>query len=262
MEESIYNLIPKEYVPPPKPKRYKSKYPYNTPPTGSTFALKNTSKVCDNYSGNFEHFDGAHKNKNPGATFGKPKGAAKASPDSYRKKGTGTMKLSEPQKFTYSDKERRPPVPKHNEAPIHGLKTDKNFIVSNAVETILAAPKVNPEPEDPLKKKAYGQVPKYLNRIRNDIDEEYETLRQLQREQIEEEERQRYIMSPEEVQQLKEGLRRKWEAVNKEYQSITHSKPDTQGLKRKKENCEKELAQIEKDMAMLEKPYVFVDATA
>ena len=26
-EESIYNLIPKEYVPPPREKRYKSNYP-------------------------------------------------------------------------------------------------------------------------------------------------------------------------------------------------------------------------------------------
>lgn len=26
-EESIYNLIPKEYVPPPREKRYKSHYP-------------------------------------------------------------------------------------------------------------------------------------------------------------------------------------------------------------------------------------------
>jgi hypothetical protein len=36
-EESIYNLIPKEYVPPPKPKMHKSKYPHDTPPTASTF---------------------------------------------------------------------------------------------------------------------------------------------------------------------------------------------------------------------------------
>ena len=27
-EESIYNLIPKEYVPPPVDKRYKSHYPH------------------------------------------------------------------------------------------------------------------------------------------------------------------------------------------------------------------------------------------
>jgi len=36
---------------------------------------------------------------------------------------------------------------------------------------------------------------------------------------------------------------------------------DTIGLKRKKEECEKELAQIEKDLAKLNKGYIFVDTT-
>ena len=44
MSESIYNIIPKEYVPPPKEPRYKSKYPPNIPPTGSTFGNHTTSK--------------------------------------------------------------------------------------------------------------------------------------------------------------------------------------------------------------------------
>ena len=43
-EESIYNLIPKEYVAPPKPQRYKSKFPHDIPPTSSTFGNRTTSK--------------------------------------------------------------------------------------------------------------------------------------------------------------------------------------------------------------------------
>ena len=43
-QESIYNLIPKEYVQPAKDPRYKSKYPPNLPPTGSTFCHNTTSK--------------------------------------------------------------------------------------------------------------------------------------------------------------------------------------------------------------------------
>ena len=43
-EESIYNIIPKEYNPEPKPPLYKSKYPPTIPPTGSTFCHKTTSK--------------------------------------------------------------------------------------------------------------------------------------------------------------------------------------------------------------------------
>lgn len=41
-------------------------------------------------------------------------------------------------------------------------------------------------------------------------------------------------MTPEEIEQLRMGLKKKWEAVSKEYQSITHIKMiDTVGLKRK-----------------------------
>jgi hypothetical protein len=48
MEESIYNIIPKEYNPPSKGAIYKSKYPPTIIPTGSTFCNKTTSKplVC------------------------------------------------------------------------------------------------------------------------------------------------------------------------------------------------------------------------
>ncbi|CAG9320757.1 ENKUR_2 [Blepharisma stoltei] len=263
-EESIYNLIPKEYVPPPKPKRYKSKYPAEAPPTASTFGLKTTSKVLGNVAGDYEHFDGPHRSKSLGATFGKAKGSVKPDPQSYRKKGTGTMKLPEAtNKFSYTAQERRPPIPKNDEKPIMGLKTDKNFIVANAVEVILKAPKTVPEQPNPLQKKDFGQVPQYLNKIKGDIEEEYNTLKQLKREQEEEQEKQKYLVSQEEVKELRDGLKKKWEAVNKEYQMITHiRKPDTQGLKRKKENCEKELAQLEKDMAALDRAYVFVDSTA
>ena len=43
-EESIYNLIPKEYVPPPRDARYKSNFPSNLPPTGSTLINHTTSR--------------------------------------------------------------------------------------------------------------------------------------------------------------------------------------------------------------------------
>ena len=213
--------------------------------------------------GDYSKFDGAHKNKSESAHFGKPKGAVKPSPDSFRKKGTGTMVLPEPTKFNYTTNERKPQVPKTDDAPILGLKTEKNFIVSNAVEVILKPAKAASEEKDPLQKKNYGKVPNYLQKVKADIEEEYTTLRQLKEEQQDEEERKKFLMVPEEIAALKEGLKKKWEAVNKEYQTITHiRKPDTQGLKRKKENCEKELDQIEKDLALLEKPFVFVDATS
>jgi hypothetical protein len=44
MEESIFNLIPKEYIAPEKAPIYKSKYPKDTRPTGSTFTNHTTSR--------------------------------------------------------------------------------------------------------------------------------------------------------------------------------------------------------------------------
>ena len=42
--ESIYNLIPKEYVPPPREQRYRSLYPNTLAPTGSTLINHTTSR--------------------------------------------------------------------------------------------------------------------------------------------------------------------------------------------------------------------------
>jgi hypothetical protein len=211
-------------------------------------------------SGDYSHFDGAHRNKSASAHFGRPVGEVRPSPDSFRKRGTGTMVLPEKGEFSYKTQERKASVPRRGEAPILGLKTGKNYIVSNAVEVILKPAKAPPSQKDYLKKGNYGQVPRYLDRIKGDIEEEYKTLKQLKDEQLAEEERQKFLMTAEEIEQLKNGLKQKWESVSKEYQSITHIRyPDTQGLKRKKTTCEKEMAQIEKDLALLEKPFVFVD---
>ena len=55
-----------------------------------------------------------------------------------------------------------------------GLVSDKNFIVSNAVENILAAPKLPGNGnKDFLKKKNYGKVPRYLQTIKKEIEDEY-----------------------------------------------------------------------------------------
>lgn len=66
-------------------------------------------------------------------------------------------------------------------------------------------------------------------------------------------------LSDEEINNLREGLKNKWDDVNKEYQKLTHIKiVDTIGLKSRKEGYEKELAQIESDIKKLNKNYVFV----
>merc|ERR1712066_347262 len=80
-----------------------------------------------------------------------------------------------------------PPVPRHDEAaPPMNLVTSKNFVVANAVETILAAPKkVSQGAKDYLNKEDYGKVPKYLSHIKNDIEAEYDYIKHLQEEHYE-----------------------------------------------------------------------------
>ena len=166
-DESIYNLIPKEQFVPEKGKRYKSQFPPTMAPTASTFGLKTTSKnVCANLSGKYNLEGGAHAHTGATSIFGAPKGALKPDTTMFKKKGTGNPVLIEKTEgkfqffelnisrdytsitawhhLTFSDlvgkfdraAEKKPVIPK--EKPIHGLVSDKNFIVANAVENILA----------------------------------------------------------------------------------------------------------------------------
>ena len=70
-------------------------------------------------------------------------------------------------------------MPKANERPVHGLQSNKNFIVTNAIENILSTAKKTEENPDWLKKKDYGQTPDYLNRIKDNIQNEYKMIQNL-----------------------------------------------------------------------------------
>jgi hypothetical protein len=71
-------------------------------------------------------------------------------------------------------------VPKKDEKPIMGLVSDKNLIVSKAVENILAAPKLpGNNQRDFLKNKNFGKVPRYLQTIKKEIEDEYQLVREM-----------------------------------------------------------------------------------
>ena len=224
-EESIFNLIPKERYEPAKPKRYKSQHPHNVPPTCSTFALKTTSKPgVANVSGDYQPEGGSHSQRGVSLTIGRPKGSVKPETTGFRKKGTGHLPLPETTGgFKYTTDIKRAPVPKKDEKPIMGLVSDKNYIVANAVENILAAPKlpVNKD-KDYLKKKNFGKVPTYIQKIKKEIEDEYQMVREMQIEEENERDKQKFLMTDDERQELIAALKKKWEVVHKEYQEITH----------------------------------------
>lgn len=111
-----------------------------------------------------------------------------------------------------------------------------------------------------MKKKNYGKVPQFLQKIKNEIEDEYQLVREMQLEEENERDRQKFLLDEQERNQLIAALKKKWEVVHREYQTLTHKgKLDTLGIKNKKESCEKELAQLEKDIEKLSKNYIFVD---
>jgi hypothetical protein len=70
-------------------------------------------------------------------------------------------------------------VPKVTEKPVQGIKSNKNFIVTNAIENILASAKKTVEPIDWQKKQDFGKTPEYLNRIKENIQGEYRMIQNL-----------------------------------------------------------------------------------
>lgn len=141
-EESIYNIIPKTPIKPERPPRYRSKYPCTIPPSYSTLGLKTTSiPGISNAGGDYQPLQVSHSKVSASAVFGPSRDQVSLSPSNYLKKGVGTSILAKSLDTTalkhhcLASKEK---VPKHDEIPIHGLKSNKNFILANAVENILA----------------------------------------------------------------------------------------------------------------------------
>merc|ERR1712037_755882 len=131
------------------------------------------------------------------------------------------------------------------------LVTTKNFVVANAVEAILAAPKKTVCPNiDWLKKEDFGKAPKYLSKVKRDINSEDDYIRKLQEQHAQEFEPSGLVkpLDPEEQEYILDGLKAKWETTNHKYQGMTHLGIMEGGQKRRKEGYEAELASLEKDI--------------
>ncbi len=70
---------------------------------------------------------------------------------------------------------------------------------------------------DPMTKKDFGKLPKYMKKVKKEIEEEYQLAREMQVEVEQEEARQKYMMSDDERKELISSLKRKWEVVHKTY---------------------------------------------
>lgn len=235
-EESIYNLVEQDKIKPLKEKMYISKFPHDLHPTASTFGLKTTSypKIC-NMNGDFNLPRGAHKITSNGATFGKPEGTLKKDPNAFTRKGHQYIQYPQPEKLRNKSEFKKPSIPSLDDKPIMGLKSDKNYITANAVDVILMGTKKKPQTSSNfLEKTGYGKVPKYLTKIRQDIEEEYKTIKEMQKRNEEDEAKKKKTLDIEEVECLREGLQKRLAIVKKEYGNISHkTKIDTLVCQRK-----------------------------
>lgn len=261
--ESIYDLIPKEVQQKQRPPRYVSKYPSETPPTGSTFGRsKATAVMTTNLAGDYSSQPRNHRWKEDGGNFGKNLNHY-SDPTNYLKKNTKTN-LPDPKAFAYQKTSvRKPAVVRKDEKPMMGRRSNKNFIKENALANIMAEPRRKTVPEmDYMSKADYGKVPKYLDNVKQEISAEQEYIQaclEAEQEMYQQQQPQMQLMDESERVKLLNALKQKWEVVQRSYQMSTHIVTlDTIGKVRRKEEFENNLQQLEKAIEKISKPFVFI----
>ncbi|XP_060085837.1 enkurin-like [Ylistrum balloti] len=240
---SFFDLIPVEEVKKQKQPRYVSKFK-------QTVKQEYTEKRAN------------HK------TMGQAKVPVPTT-DDFLKKRSKEPVLPDKTEFKYPDEDRRRPiVPAKDNTPLMGLKTNKNFITTNAVQNITSVPKapqkiycdtrigdknhLEPSGLEPkyIHKKEYGDTPKYLVKRKEEMQkaqEEYdayiaEHFRRGAMRSLTEDERRAIL----------EGLQSNWEDIHDQYQSLSVV-TDTAPKKNRKERMEAQMKQLERDIETFER---------
>ncbi|XP_027697431.1 enkurin [Vombatus ursinus] len=240
--ESIYNLIPSDTKVPPKPSRYVSIF---------KAAVKNELQ----------------KGKAAWKTMG-PAKVDVPSPKDFMQKRSKPPKPPLSDKKTDKNEVRKPPVPLRSDHPIMGIQSGKNFINTNAAAVIMGVAK-KPKPiyvdrrtGDRHGLELSGLVPKYINKKDYGIIPEYICKRNEEVKKVQEE-YDNYVqtnlkkaamkcVSDEERDAVLQGLKKNWEEVHKEFQSLSVF-IDSLPKKIRKQRLEAEMKQLEHDISVIEK---------
>jgi len=266
--ESIYNLVPKPQVEIVKTEMYRSKYDPNAYVTYSTFGSHGTHATV---------WKGINEAQNKmscslGSTSFGPAHKIQVCPSNYLKKHSRTEpKLGGSNVSKFVRKlyhEKKPSAPSRFDLPIMGLKTDKCFITSNALEAITMKLQRSTDPNQGefMKFDGYGKVPSYLTKAKEDILREQKIVDEyikLDNESASRNSEPEYVaMDENERQNLIIGLKMKWDMVNAVYQKMSHQISLEFGERKRREAQEAELEQLEKDITMLTRPGpIFVQKT-
>jgi hypothetical protein len=259
IEESIYDLIPKPKAQVVKPPMHRSKYPHDTTPTGSTFGAANSSQIAvTNISGDYADIKRVHNHKSEGAHMGKQNHYS--DPTKFLKKQTHGP-LAQPKKFVYAQT-LKPPVDARRPKAV-AAREKKDYITQNALAAITSeAKKRDDTPKQYTKKADYGKKPAYLDRVKNEISQETEYIKQImeaENNQIRSHQPQLRQLPEEERLDLLKDLKEKWSKVNQKYQLGAHTtRLDTIGKIRRKEQHEQELKDLETAIAKMSRSPVYI----
>jgi len=169
-------------------------------------------------------------------------------------------------RFVYNDV-KKPPLPKPVEEPAtRDVKPSTNFIKFNTTAAVNSNAK---RPTDHhinfLNKPDFGKVPAYLNDVKEEMSKEEQLVKTMMAQHAEEKSKAQPKMrqlSEDERQQLLSNLKAKWEQINKLYQGCTHIIAlDSRSKIQRKEQYERELAELERAIERLSKKFVFVEDT-
>jgi hypothetical protein len=222
--------------------------------------------VVANAGGEFTEAS-VHPARKPIGTFGREVGANVTPVDFLRKnegpmtasRGAPTVNTTKFKKSEYNRTKTKPDVPLRNERPIMGLKTDKNFVVANAVENTMAvptkaAPLAQPRATD---REDFGKVPEYIKDIKQDLNARKQLIAEMTSAEAAFQERWSELPAGE-LAQLRNGLQHRWDTLNKEYQSKGFSNMETPSQRTRQELVEKQLVAVEFAMQKLSRQHVYV----
>lgn len=236
------------------------------PPTASTFGIHGTSAVVANSGG--EYTDASvHPSRKPIGTFGREVGST-VTPENFLRKNEGPMTASRGaptvdntkfKKSEHHNEKTKPDVPLRDERPVMGMRTDKNFVVANAVENTMAVPtKLMPAPQPrATDREDFGKVPQYITEIKGELDARKKMLEDLKAADAAAQERWSQL-STSELAQLREGLQRRWDSLNKEFQAKGFNKLETPSQRAHQELVEKQLVAVEFAMQKLSRQHAYV----
>ena len=112
-----------------------------------------------------------------------------------------------------------------------------------------------------INKQGYGKVPAYLEKVKGEIQDEYNYIMQMQEaggDGQEEGYGRTAQLDDNERMSMLAGLKTNWDRINKAYQTLSFTL-DTPAKKQRKEEFEAQLEQIERDIERLSKKNVFVE---